>query len=44
MIESSADRSEVLDLLLDRSKNGIDEQVREYAEEQLVIWRSRSIS
>jgi predicted NACHT family NTPase len=35
---------EVLDLLLDRSKNDPDEQVRKFAEEQLVIWRSRSIS
>jgi HEAT repeats len=38
------DRSEVLDLLLDRSKNDPDEQVRKFAEEQLTIWRSRSTS
>jgi HEAT repeats/NACHT domain len=39
--ENYPDRSEVLDLLLDRSKNDPDEQVRKYAEEQLVIWRAR---
>jgi hypothetical protein len=44
IIKNYPDRSEVLDLLLNRAKNDTDEQVREYAEEQLVIWRSRSIS
>jgi NACHT domain len=41
IIKSYPDRSEVLDLLLDRSKNDPDEQVRKFAEEQLAIWRSR---
>jgi HEAT repeats/NACHT domain len=44
IIQNYPDRSEVLDLLVDRSKNDPDEQVRKYAEEQLIIWRSRSIS
>jgi hypothetical protein len=34
-------RPEVLDLLLDRSQNDSDEQVRKYAEDKLVRWRSR---
>jgi HEAT repeats len=42
VIKNYRDRSEVLDLLLDRSKNDPDEQVRKYAEEQLVKWRSKS--
>jgi hypothetical protein len=40
--ENYPDRSEVLDLLLDRSQNDPDEQVRKYAEEQLVLWRART--
>ncbi len=42
IIENYPDRSEVLDLLVDRSQNDPDEQVRKYAEEQLVIWRART--
>jgi hypothetical protein len=42
IVENYPDRSEVLDLLLDRSKNDPDEQVRKYAKEQLVIWRART--
>jgi NACHT domain len=41
IIKNYPDRSEVLDLLLDRSKNDPDEKVRKFAKEQLVIWRSR---
>ncbi len=41
IFENYPDQCEVLDLLLDRSKNDPDEQVRKFAEEQLVIWRSR---
>jgi HEAT repeats/NACHT domain len=37
-------KPEVLDLLIDRSNNDPDEQVRKFAGEQLTIWRSRSIS
>jgi HEAT repeats len=42
VVKNYRDRSEVLDLLLDRSKNDPDEQVRKYAEEELVKWRSKS--
>jgi hypothetical protein len=41
IVKNYPDRSEVLDLLLDRSKNDPDEQVRKFAEEQLAIWQSR---
>jgi predicted NACHT family NTPase len=41
IIKNYPDRSEVLDLLFDRSKNDPDEKVRNFAKEQLVIWRSR---
>jgi HEAT repeats len=41
IVKNYPDRSEVLDLLLDRSKNDPDKQVRKYAEKQLVIWRAR---
>jgi DNA-binding Xre family transcriptional regulator len=41
IVESYSDRSEVPNLLLDRSNNDPDEQVRKFAEEQLTIWRSR---
>jgi hypothetical protein len=34
----------ILDLLLDRSKNDPDEQVRKFTEEQLAIWRARTSS
>jgi predicted NACHT family NTPase len=37
-------KPEVLDLLIDRSNNDTDEQVRKFAQEQLAIWQSRSIS
>ncbi len=42
IVENYLDRPEVLDLLLDRSNNDPDEQVRKFSEEQLVIWRSRT--
>jgi hypothetical protein len=42
ILKNYPDRSEVLNLLLDRSQNDPDEQVRKYAEEQLVIWRART--
>jgi HEAT repeats/NACHT domain len=42
IIKNYPDRSEVLDLLVDRSQNDPDEQVRKFAEEQLVIWRART--
>jgi hypothetical protein len=42
IVENYPDRPEVLNLLLDRSNNDPDEQVRKYAEEQLVIWRART--
>jgi hypothetical protein len=42
IIKNYPDRPEVLDLLLDRSKNDPNEQVRKFAEEQLVIWRARA--
>ncbi|WP_295619954.1 hypothetical protein [Chamaesiphon sp. GL140_3_metabinner_50] len=42
IIKNYPDRSEVLDLLVDRSKNDPDKQVRKYVEEELVKWRSRS--
>jgi hypothetical protein len=41
IIKNYRDRPEVLDLLLDRSKNDPDEQVRKFAEKELLIWRSR---
>jgi HEAT repeats/NACHT domain len=41
IIENYPDRSEVLDLLLDRFNNDSDEQVRKFAEEQLVLWKAR---
>jgi hypothetical protein len=41
IIENYLDRPGVLDLLVDRSNNDPDEQVRKFAEEQLAIWRSR---
>ena len=37
------DRSEVINLLLDRSQNDSDNWVREYAQKQLVIWRNRKV-
>ena len=43
IVEDYPDRPEVLDLLLDRSQNDPDEQVRKYAEEQLIIWRTRTL-
>ena len=41
--EKYRDRSEVLDLLLDRSQKEPDDRLREYAQEQLVIWRARTV-
>ena len=41
IVKDYPDRSEVLDLLLDRSNNDPDEQVRKFAEEQLVLWKAR---
>jgi NACHT domain len=43
MIENYSDRSEVLDLLIDRSNNDPDDQVRKFAQEKLVKWRSLSV-
>jgi hypothetical protein len=43
IIKNYPDRSEVLELLLDRSQNDPDEQVRKFADEQLVIWRARTV-
>jgi hypothetical protein len=42
ILKNYPDRSEVLDLLLDRSQNDPDDRVRKYAEEQLVIWRAKT--
>jgi energy-coupling factor transporter ATP-binding protein EcfA2 len=44
IVENYSDQPEVIDLLVDRSQNDPDEQVRKFAKEQLVIWRSRSIT
>lgn len=44
IVENYLDRPGAIDLLVDRSNKDPDEKVRKFAEEQLVIWRSRSIS